>query len=136
MGVGEVFRCAAAGYIVLRAVYADSLCHGSAGLVEEPVVGMWGFLSGHEGESHRDSVPLSDLYKYNKCFAEESWGKGLVRIRGVGVFLKGGMGTSYHLIPYQPSMPPLFRRTHMPKGYGYGKKKPLKRKPAKGGKKK
>jgi hypothetical protein len=63
-------------------------------------------------------------------------GKGLVRIRGVGVFLKGGMGTSYYLIPYQPSMPPLFRRTHMPKGYGYGKKKPLKRKPAKGGKKK
>ena len=71
MGVREVFCCAAAGYSVLRAVYADPLCHGSAGLVKEPVVGMWGFLSGHEGESHRDSVPLLDLYKYNKCFGEK-----------------------------------------------------------------
>ena len=71
MGVREVFCCAAAGYIVLRAVYADPLCHGSAGLVEEPVVGMWGFLSGHEGESHRCSGPLLDLYKYNKCFGEK-----------------------------------------------------------------
>ena len=59
MGVREVFRCAAAGYIVLRAVYADSLCHGPVGLVEEPVVLMCGFLlAGHEGESHRDSVPF------------------------------------------------------------------------------
>ena len=76
MGVREVFRCAAAGYSVLRTVYADPLCHGSAGLVEEPVVGMRGFLSGHEGESHRCSVPFLDLYKYNKCFVE----KGLLEL--------------------------------------------------------
>ena len=71
MGVRKLSHLTAAGYLVLCVVYADPLCHGSAGLVEEPVVGMWGFLSGHEGESHRDSVPFLDLYKYNKCFGEK-----------------------------------------------------------------
>ena len=49
MGVREVSYLAAAGYFVLCVVYADSLCHGSVWLIEEPVVGMCGFLSGHEG---------------------------------------------------------------------------------------
>ena len=50
MGVVEVFCFAAAGYIVFRVVYADSLCQGSVWLVEEPVVLMCGFLlAGSEG---------------------------------------------------------------------------------------
>ena len=65
MGVRKLSHFAAAGYFVLCVVYADSLCHGSAGLVKEPVVGMCGFIAAHKRESHRDSVPLLDLPEYN-----------------------------------------------------------------------